>query len=363
MEKRENNLNAVRLLLALLVLYSHSYLAAWGLSRGFGLGADAGQKPKFQYYAGFVAVDLFFFVSGLLITASWLRSKSMNDYLRKRVLRIYPGFIAASLVTIIIMTAANPSGLLRSEVSLHRVKSFLSDCLWLSNGNLFGPAVFPSNPNPYDANGPMWTIPHEFECYLAVCVIGLFCLFKFRWLMLAAFIFTYLLVCRNVLMGHVGQDLAVRERRFFLYFLAGMCAWLWRDKIPLSGPIALMLLALISLVAFAGGPWLCVEPFALTYLVLWLGYAKPLGITRWCDSTDLSYGVYLYAFPVQQLIAIQAWGRHPWVIFLMATPITALLAFASWHVVEKQFLNLKSSRYSDRDTAASPTDDQLKEAF
>jgi peptidoglycan/LPS O-acetylase OafA/YrhL len=313
---------------------------------------------------GNAAVDLFFFISGLLITASWLRSKSVGDYLRKRVLRIYPGFVGALLVSTIIITAVNPSGLLGKVVSWQGLKSIIQDAVWLSQNSLSGPDVFPANPIPNYADGSMWTIPIEFRCYLGVLVIGLFCLFKFRWLVLGAFIYTYLLVVKAVLME---RDITGMDRRFFTFFLAGICAWLWRDKIPLHWSIALSALVLIAFSHFIHLPWLIVEPLALTYIFLWLGYANPLKATRWCDTTDLSYGVYLYAFPMQQLIATTAWGRNPGIMFFTALPITLIVAFGSWHLIEKPFLNMKSSKFIDRDPAV-PSDIaasavQLKQAF
>ncbi len=341
--QKENNLNAIRLGLSLLVLYSHCYPLSFGTA--------AATVQNFQNTVGYVAVDLFFFISGLLIAASWLRSKSMNDYLRKRVLRIYPGFIGALLVSTAIITAVNPGGMLKTVLSWHGVKSFIQDSVSLSSHSLNGPEVFPRNPFPNFSNGSLWTIPKEFQCYLVICVLGLFCLFKFRWAILAIFGYIYLMFCKA---AYMGVDISHMDRRFLTYFLAGTCAWLWRDKIPVNWPLALTAVGLMILPAFTPLPLAIILPFALTYIVLWLGYSKPLSVTRWCDSTDLSYGVYLYAFPVQQLIATTAWGRHPTNMLLVAVPITLLLAFASWHLVEKRFLGLKASKFTDRDPALSP---------
>ena len=152
----------------------------------------------------------------------------------------------------------------------------------------------------------------------SLCVIGLFCLFKFRWLILSVFIYTYLLVCKGVFLG---WDISHMDRRFFVYFLAGMSAWLWRDKIPLHWLIAAAASALATISYFTA-TGLLVEPFATTYLVLWLAYSKTSKVSQWCDSADLSYGVYLYAFPVQQLIATTAWGRSSWVMLAVAVPVT-----------------------------------------
>lgn len=349
-ESRKNNLNAVRLFLALSVLYSHCFPLALGLS--------AAKIPNFQNEAGYVAVNLFFFISGFLITASWLRSKSMNDYLRKRVLRIYPGFVGALFVSTLLMTAVNPRGLVHETMSRQGIKAFFYDCFWLSSGSVTGPNVFPQNPFPNGANGSLWTIPIEFKCYLVVCLIGLFCLFRFRWMILGVFVYIYYLVGNEVLLG---RDVSHLNTRFWLYFFAGVCAWLWRDKIPIHWLIALAAGLLLTVAYFIHLPWALVDPFALTYIVLWLGYFTPVRPAQWCNSTDLSYGVYLYAFPVQQTLATMTWARNPWMLFIAALPITLLAAFGSWHLIENRFLQMKGSQFLERDPAKSATEIRAKE--
>src|ERR1700722_18544978 len=91
-EVKLNSLNAIRLALALLVIFSHSYPLSGTPSPDPLSFASHGQDSF-----GILAVNLFFLISGMLITSSWLRSKSMQDYLMKRFLRIYPGYIVAML--------------------------------------------------------------------------------------------------------------------------------------------------------------------------------------------------------------------------------------------------------------------------
>ena len=352
---RENNLNAVRLFLSLLVVFAHCFPLALGLER----------TRHFTVACGEGAVNLFFFISGLLITMSWLRSKSMNDYLRKRIFRIYPGFIVALLFSTIVMTAANPI-LAKSVFSWTGIKTTLKGCVFLSSISLTGDAVFPRNPFPGAVNSSLWTIPIEFQCYLLICIIGLFCLFRYRWWLLALFIYAYLLLGKGL---WLGWDISAMDRRFLTYFSAGMCVCLWRDKIPCHWSIALVCVGLIIGSVFATFTFQFIAPFVLTYLTLWAGYAKPLKLTQWCNTTDLSYGVYLYAFPIQQLIATSTYGRNPWRMLLAAVPLTLLAALASWHVVEKPFLRLKAARFVERDPAVNPpvvvtkTDAQLAQAF
>jgi peptidoglycan/LPS O-acetylase OafA/YrhL len=96
-------------------------------------------------------------------------------------------------------------------------------------------------------------------------------------------------------------------------------------------------------------------PVTMCYLVLWIGFGFRINRMTWCNQTDLSYGVYLFAFPVQQMLA--ALGiDNPWIMFTVATPLVMGIAFLSWNLVEKPCLKLKSRKFSDCDPGlvASP---------
>ncbi|HEX3988145.1 MAG TPA: acyltransferase [Verrucomicrobiae bacterium] len=332
-DQKRNNLNAVRLFLAATVLAYHCS----PLTRG------ADHHQGILPYFGDTAVDLFFLISGLLITASWQRSKSAADFLRKRVLRIFPGFIGAYAFAVAAMTWAN-SAVLNKLISFHGLGGILTDCVTLTNYMLRGSGVFPLNPYFGSADGSLWTIPYEFGCYLLVAIAGILCLFKYRWLAIAGLIAAYALFCNSVLQG---AEVTTPGRRFLTYFLVGMSCWLWREKIPLRGAIVFLALAIMFAAAFSRPVWLLFEPICLSYVCLWIGFTKPWKATRWCDHTDLSYGVYLYAFTVQQIIATTAWGRNPFVMLAIATPATALMAYLSWTLIEKRCLALKPVRHSN----------------
>jgi peptidoglycan/LPS O-acetylase OafA/YrhL len=132
-------------------------------------------------------------------------------------------------------------------------------------------------------------------------------------------------------------------------FLTGVTTWLWRDKIPFSKPLACGCL-IVLLVTSQFTPWLLVVfPIMGGYCILWLAYGPKLMLSSWADKTDLSYGTYLYAFPIQQMLAMNATLRHPWMIFVLATPATLLVAWLSWNLVEKRFLAMKSNTRRDFD--------------
>ena len=340
-----NNLNAVRLFLALLVIFDHSFPLAEG--RDDPLMAVSHNQLSF----GEVAVHLFFFISGFLITASWLNSRSMNDYLRRRVLRIYPGYTVALALSFLVALAfaARPFDDLSA-----RLQNFLTDIFTLGFSSCTGTWVFPQNPFPTTANGSLWTISFEFICYLIVAAIGLFGFFKKRFWILIFFVGMFAWCARTVLLkgpGPVHSDLGFAHARFLMTFLAGASAWLWRDKIPIHSILALLsLLLLIATIWFS--PWFSIlVPVAAAYFILWFGFSLPLKSLAWCNQTDLSYGAYLFAFPIQQMLAF-AGLRNPWLLFAVATPATLAVAFMSWTFVEKPFLLMKSRDFSDYDPGA-----------
>jgi peptidoglycan/LPS O-acetylase OafA/YrhL len=339
---RSNNLNALRLVLATLVILSHSFQLTSGKPSDPFLNFCHQQES-----CGSLAVDLFFFISGLLITASWLNSKTMNDYIRRRILRIVPAFVVALVFTDLMAVAftVHPLFWIRREFN-----AFPGDIFCLGNSSTIGWWVFPHNPYSSQANASLWTIPREFVCYLTIALIGTFGLFKRRKIILALFLFVFFFYYQAASSGieTIGLD-----RRLFTFFLAGTCAWLWRDKLPMSETFAVGAV-LVAVIATQVPPlFLILSPFTVCYFALWIGYARPLKITAWCDRTDLSYGTYLFAFPIQQALVCLTATRNPWLVFFVTTPIVWGVAFISWNLVEKRFLRLKSMKFSDTDPGLS----------
>lgn len=350
---RANNLNAMRLALASLVMFSHSFALSYG---------TADNEPlkwltKGQVTCGTVAVDLFFLISGMLITASWFRSKSMNDFLLRRVLRIYPGYVVALTLSALTALIACPESRPHFGALKTWIHYFLSDAVTLDQMSLAWPGTFAQNPWPGFANGSLWTIQQEFICYVFVLVLGLFCLFKRRMSILffavAVFaLYTWQLLHTRAAWGHLQVNASDGlVPRFYSYFLVGMLIWLFRDKVKFSWVFAsICLVALLLAARFAPIFSLLFLP-AGSYLALNVGLTKPWRFTRWTQKTDISYGVYLYAWPVQQVIAMHPALRSAFLNLVIAVPVTVILALLSWHLVENRFLAMKSVRFVDYDPA------------
>jgi len=169
LESGANNLNAIRLVLAALVMYSHSFALSYGSEDSDPLK----RLTKGQETFGTISVNLFFLISGILITASWFRSKSMNDFLFRRVLRIYPGFVMALSFSALLTWIMCPASLQHFRNFPGWARDFLSDAALLQMRSLAWPGTFAQNPWSGTANASLWTISHEFECYLLVAAIGL----------------------------------------------------------------------------------------------------------------------------------------------------------------------------------------------
>ena len=302
-----------------------------------------------QRTGGEIAVDAFFILSGYLISQSWLRSAGSLDYLSRRISRIYPGFlVAASLGALVV------SPLLEPDVAAYwqhfNWRQFLPGLL---NLVVQSPETIPSN-------GSLWTIRMEFVCYMGVLVLGLAGLLARR-----AWVLGFLLVGAAILAAQLNLGMPIRVGRVIGWliglptlwprlgtdFLAGTVFYLYRDRISLTATG--FWTALAGLILAGIQPWLQLLPVAIPflggYLLLCVGYLGFNWMHDWARRGDLSYGLYLYAFPIQMLL-IHWFGPwlnprfdsfNPLILFLAAVPLTALCAALSWRFVESPAMGMR----------------------
>jgi peptidoglycan/LPS O-acetylase OafA/YrhL len=339
-DQRSNNFDFLRLALAVLVIYSHSF--------PLGLGTEDAEPVRRvthgQMTGGAIAVDLFFIMSGFLITASAERSRTMHEYLKKRVKRIYPAFLALALVTLVVFLPLS-GGRILPFAWVPRVGDFVIQTLRLREFDYAG--AFAGNPFPDVINGSTWSIQYEFWCYIGVALLTLAGLLRRRMVVLGLFLLSLCISVAWVAFGIVrgGEWLNVLFgspqlwARLLPLYLAGMVFYLFRERIPLNGGIALAAAAALAIGAWTTYGCTVAFPIAGTYLVFYLAYAPWLRVHGVGRYGDFSYGTYLYAFPVEQLV-MKGFGHtvQPLVLFACATPVTLLLACASWYGVERRFL-------------------------
>lgn len=337
-DQRENNLDFLRLALSVLVIFSHSY----PLGTGSETMEPVSRWTHGQMTAGAISVDLFFIMSGFLITASAIRSKGLKDYVKKRVTRIYPGFFVAALLGITVVARIGHASLLSGW---HRVGDFLLQTLRLREFTYSN--VFLNNPYPHAINGSMWSIQYEFWCYLGIAALLVTGMLRRRALPGLLLLFSVALSVAFLVKGWIlgGKFLGVLLgspqlwARLLPYYLAGTVFYLYRDTIRYSHLMAVLSVGLLVAACFFPIGWALLFPFTGAYLVFYLAFAAWLPLQRVGRFGDFSYGTYLYAYPIQQIL--MQWTGHtvsPWVLFLQAAPLTLLAAVLSWYGVERHFL-------------------------
>ena len=175
-ESRSNNLDVLRFLLACVVIHSHSFMLT-----GHEYASLRQKLIHLQFGGGGYAVDFFFMLSGFLVANSWLHSRGLGDYLKRRTLRIYPGFIVCLAFCVFV---AGPLGGadLKTYFANPQTWSFFAPLILGPLGVL--PGVFTDAPWRGVVNVPLWTIRFEFLCYLLLAAIGMAGLLRRRRLVL-----------------------------------------------------------------------------------------------------------------------------------------------------------------------------------
>lgn len=290
-----------------------------------------------------VGVDGFFAISGFLISRSWLSDPRVRDYLVARALRILPGFYVCLIITAFVFApvsvaiqGGSPKKLLGSTGPIEYILKN-SALAYLQQGVSGTPHGVPA---AGDWNGSLWSLVYEAMCYLAVAGIGLAGLASRKWIspvMLAFAAFgAMLLPPLTLTQAWTIPQLVVRSA---IMFAAGALLYQWRDVIPARW--SLVAVSVIMVLAASQLPdYRLVAGLPLAYAVIVSG--SLIKHRRLILRTDLSYGVYIYAFPVQQLLAICGLvNLNPLVFFPVAAIATLPLAAASWFLVEKPAMSLK----------------------
>jgi len=341
--QRNNNFDAIRLAMAVLVVWSHSF-ALWYQSEA---NEWISLTMAGTYNAGNLGVLAFFAISGFLITASWQRSRSWKSYLKRRVARIYPGYlVAVTLCSLVVVPAfsSRAFGDLRGAEILGLASNLLLKNYIIASDAFGGGAV----------NGSLWSIPYEFWCYLGVMALGLTGLLRRR--------ASYLVIAAGVMAVRVWLDMTGRHPdggslkaiigvAYFWFnvlppFVLGGAAYIWRDKLVRSGWLALALVAATLAAAHLplADPLRLVLtrlmlPPTLVYGVLYLAFEPRLRASNAARYGDFSYGTYLYAFPVQQMLVVLLRGVVPFPVFVIAAMLCSVAAgVTSWYLVERWFL-------------------------
>ena len=339
---RNNNFDILRLLCALLVIVSHSYAL-------LNLHADEPlQKMTHMMILSDIGLCGFFTISGYLISNSLLNSKSIVSYLAKRFLRIFPGLLVCLIVVIAVCSLFYDG---QTGYWLQKqTYSFLYNNLGLYTIQYEIPNVFANN--PFDTiNGSLWTLAYEFTLY--VCIIGLFFIRERRVLMIILTIFALVLcLIKNVFFADKFSNtlffgLTVSYFACFAqYFAVGMLLHMrnyWRtDKEKWIVISSCVLLSIVG-ICLSSYQFICLKPIVMlcvSVLFILLGEmyweCVSVGIKR---IGDMSYGIYIYSFPLQQMLIAMLPNISPLQLTYLTIVVVLPISYLSWRYIEKPTLS------------------------
>lgn len=321
---RSNNLNLVKFIAALFVIISHAY----PLCKGAEYNDILSDLSRNSIAFGSLAVAIFFMSSGFFVTKSLLKSKDSKKYLHNRFIRIFPPLWFTLLVCILVC------GLFFSTYNLGKYFwsiDFLKYCLnfiLIPIHNL--PGVFMNNIYPGVVNGPLWTLPIEFVCYLVLLLAYKLNLVNKK---------SYKYVALLVIVAFVGINLIPLSIKGYIQpcflFFWGSFYWIYRDKITMNNTYFLIsLVAFVLLIVLGYGH---VASFLFVpYLTLYIAFCLPQCNNRLASLGNLSYDIYLCGWPIQQMI-ISLFGGSMLVgmNILISIPLSILVGYITYSLVEK----------------------------
>ena len=352
-DNRSSGFDYIRIALAVAVIGSHVPLVCygWQYHRSFWIG------PLRPFI--FVIVPSFFALSGFLVAGS-LERNTLPEFLTLRTLRIFPALAVEVTLSALII------GPLVSTVSLYHYFSDPEFARYFLN--LIGdiqytlPGVFKSVPAADFVNLQLWTIPRELECYALISIIGLVGLFfRPRTLMAGLLgVCAAIIAYQQVFGGFQEHDNQARGALPVLCFLFGVGLYALREQIVFSRPIFLASIA-VSWVTMTYPSLTYLGPLAIAYATVFIGLLDPKKFAVIKGRADYSYGMYLYGFPVQQLLSFLFPAWRVWYFNLpMAIIISGIFAALSWNLIEapiqtrrKYATKLVGSLFAKR--AISPT--------
>jgi len=340
---RGNAFDSIRLIAATAVLFSHSYMISTGSEALEPLYWASGGQARI----GFSAVAVFFVISGLLISQSFDRSSTILSFVRKRALRILPALWVCAILAVFVLgplatTASLSSYFFGSDIALY----LRNTLLLLDDHPLTG--VFEDRPMAAVINGSLWTLKYEIACY-ALCAT-LMMVGRHR---KVAVIVTWLASFAVIRIFGEPENYRwlwyhlMQMANLFRFFGAGMLLYLYRDQVILNPRSAIIALAVVlATIVVPGGFFYEALATLGAYAIIVLAFRAPSWLADITKSGDLSYGVYIYAFPIQQAaVPFSQQFALPWLVnTLIALPLTFLAAWLSWRLVEKPALSLKARR-------------------
>lgn len=340
---RNNNFNLIRFLAAFAVLLNHCFPLT-------------GEREPFGDVTGMTvgtwAVDVFFLTSGFLVTQSLLNKQKAAEFLFFRFIRIFPALIAAGIITVFAIggfftTLPLASYLTHPETSLFLLKG----STLLAGVSMYLPGVFENLPFKGAVNGSLWTIIYEIKMYLLLLLIWAFANSRLRVFTsrysksrFAAFVCATVILAAILFIIRIVQAIPESHlNRFILMFFSGALYLIARNHIRLKTSYFFFIFSALILSAMWGKIiFSMVYIVTIGYLVFYLAFVPAGIIRRFNRLGDYSYGIYIYAFPVQQSLVALLPGISVATLMIDASFATLPFAIISWYYIENPLLRRKS---------------------
>jgi peptidoglycan/LPS O-acetylase OafA/YrhL len=338
----------------MMVWYGHCF-ALYG-----GMSDPLGALISVESFGG-LGVKIFFIVSGYFVTASYDHHKTLRPYIKNRALRLLPALIMVVLLSVFVLGPAATTLKLSSYFLDTHTWNYLSSILVFPMQYDL-PGVFMNNPKLHAVNGSLWSLQHEVRCYVYVAILGALGLLHWR-VILALYIGLWLCLFYGTL-----ADAGTLPHVFFLnrwswgktelalnlvmLFCGGALLYLARAYVSFRWKyLAIVLLTMAISTQLPHGDWLF--ELGLIYGVICIGFLHVPCAAHFGKYGDFSYGIYLYAFPMQQLVLYLMAGCRFSVFCLTSLLLTLVCAIASWHLIEKRALSYKVQSQSKPNTQAA----------
>jgi peptidoglycan/LPS O-acetylase OafA/YrhL len=331
LKRDHNNLDLVRVIVATMVIWSHSFALIYG---------NDILEPIYRVlkitYAGELGVNIFFFISGLLVTNSILKKKSAGKFVISRFFRIFPALFVLIVVTVFI---AGPV-----VTNLSAQEYFAHEGTWIYfirnlylNITYQLPGCFQNNIWPNDVNGSLWSLTFEVACY--VFILSVFLLarnHKRLFNTVIAIILLLSIIPNRYLLAFFDRSYIIGTTSIACFAFGALFA-VNQDRIKVDYKLFLGLCLLVLL------SWRYVNvirilfPFTISVFMLYFSTDKYVMKLR--PRYDISYGLYIWHFLIQQIIVYYCGAMNVYMFFMISLAITALVSLLSFILVEERSIN------------------------
>lgn len=334
--KHSNNFDFLRFLFALFVVVTHSYALS---------GSDEKEQwiskiTNGQMNWSSIGLNGFFVISGYFIFQSWDRSATIGTYFKKRVLRVFPGLLSVLLLTLVLIPFLHRAN--HSVFTQADYYSYLPNNLSLFGFQSIVKGVFDTN--YYHAiNGSLWTIRYEFSLYIALASLYFIKANKkvVQTLLLGVFTFMYLVFVFYIDKVAGAKIVNLQGLHVFnlgtFFVMGSLLASVNFEKYVGSRVLFSCLLILIVSICFQ--KYDLVKHLFFPALVLSIGFIKLPFFSTFGKYGDMSYGIYIYSFPVQQTL-VYLFSFKVYTLMVTSILISILLGLLSWNFIEKKMLLL-----------------------